>query len=132
MMDRTSARRAETNKFYIALLSALLAFMAFIAKEKVCPESFDTIMLSFCFLGVLLNAVWFINILSYKQLNSGKFKIIHKLEKELAYECYKKEWDVLKRGKDTKHYRKLTRVELYIPAILAVPYISLLIYFLFQ
>lgn len=132
MMDRTSARRAETNKFYITLLSAILAFMAFITKEKVCPEFFDTIMLSFSFLGVLLNAVWFINILSYKQLNSGKFKIIHKLEAELAYECFKKEWEVLKRGKDTKHYRKLTRVELFIPAILGVPYLSLLMFFLFK
>jgi hypothetical protein len=132
MMDRTSARRAETNKFYISLLSALLAFMVFITNKKVCPEYLDIIMLAFCFLGVLLNVVWFINILSYKQLNSGKFKIIHKMEQELAYECYKNEWDNLKRGKDTKHYRKLTKVELFIPAILAVPYLSLLIYFLFK
>ena len=132
MMDRTSARRAQNNKFYITLLSALLAFMAFITEKNICREFYDSIMLSLCLLGFILNAVWFINILSYKQLNSGKFKIIHNLEKELAYECYKEEWDILKRGKDTKYYRKLTRVELYLPILLSVPFFSLLINFLLK
>jgi len=132
MMDRTSVRRINTNRFYVTILSLLLAFMTFIASGNIDPESYRTSMLSLALLGALLNVVWFINILSYRQLNTGKFRIIHKMEKELAYECFKKEWDVLKRGKKTKYYRKLTRVELFLPLILAVPYISLLIYFIFQ
>lgn len=132
MADRVSARRAETNKFYISLISALLAFLIFVVSREIIKEYIDIIIIAFSLLGLILNASWFVNIRSYRQLNSGKFKVIHEMENQLPFPCYTKEWEILGHGKDSKQYRKLTKVELFIPFILAIPYVVLLIYYIFK
>jgi len=124
MMDRTSGRRAETNKFYITLLSGLLAFLTFLLGRQFCTGYEDIVIGLFAVLGLILCWVWNTNIWSYRELNSGKFKIIHEMEKELPYECYKREWDVLK----ASNYKRLTQVEQSVPKIMAVPYTLLLVY----
>jgi hypothetical protein len=124
MMDRTSGRRAETNKFYITLLSALLAFMTFVLRRQFYVQYEDLVIAVFSILGMILNWVWHSNIQSYKQLNSGKFKTIHQMESELPFECFKREWDILK----ATNYKQITKGEQTIPMIMVVPYILLLIY----
>ncbi|ACN14569.1 conserved hypothetical protein [Desulforapulum autotrophicum HRM2] len=127
--DRVSARRAATNRYYISLLSALFAFITFVINKKICSDYSEIVLCCFTLLGVLLCGVWFINIKSYKQLNSGKFKVIHLMEKQLPFRCFDEEWKILGSGKDSKKYRKLTKIELAIPAILAVPYLILFFYY---
>ncbi len=83
-------------------------------------------------LGLILCLIWFINIRSYKQLNAGKFKIIGEMEEQLPFSCYKKEWEILGKGKESKKYLQLTRVEQYVPFILAIPYLLLLVYSLIK
>jgi hypothetical protein len=124
MMDRTSGRRAETNKFYITLLSGLLAFLTFLLGRQFCTGYEDIVIGLFAVLGLILCWVWHSNIRSYRELNSGKFKIIHEMEKDLPYECFNREWDILKASK----YKRLTQVEQTVPKIMAIPYILLLFY----
>ncbi len=128
MADRISIRRGQTNKFYISLLSGLLALLSIM----IGTEGFDdirlTVLFAIGFLGTVLCLVWFININSYRQLNTAKFKIINKMEESLPYPCYDLEWKLLGQGKESKKYLQLTRVEKYIPIILSVPYILLLGY----
>lgn len=124
MMDRTSGRRAETNKFYITLLSGLLAFLTFLLGRQFCIGYEEIVIGLFAVLGLILCWIWHSNIQSYRQLSSGKFKIIHEMEKELPYECFKREWDVLK----ASNYKRLTKVEQWVPKIMAVPYTLLLVY----
>lgn len=124
MMDRTSGRRGETNKFYITLLSALLAFLTFLLGRKFCTGYEDVVIGLFAVLGLTLCWVWHTNIQSYRELNSGKFKIIHEMEKDLPHKCFKREWDILKASK----YKRLTKVEQIVPKIMAAPYALLLIY----
>jgi hypothetical protein len=50
------------------------------------------------------------------------------MEQSLPFPCYDKEWEILKKEKEGKTYLQLTRVEQYVPIILAIPYILLLIY----
>ena len=80
------------------------------------------------FLGLVLCGVWFINIRSYSQLNSGKFQVIHEMEQQLPYHCYAREWEILGRGRENKKYLPLTHVEQFVPFVLAVPYLSLPVY----
>ena len=125
--DKVSDRRAETNKFFISILSALLAFLAFVFTKKISAGYEKIILISFSILGLLLNGIWFTNIMSYSKLNYAKFKIINDMEKRLAYRCFDKEWDELGRGK-SKEYKTLTSIEKLVPIILGIPFLLLLIY----
>ncbi|MBI5522878.1 MAG: hypothetical protein HY910_09630 [Desulfarculus sp.] len=128
MADRVSARRAQANRYYIALTSALLAFMALVGSGKLPELHSPWIYRLVALVGMLLNAVWLLNIESFRQLNSGKFKVIHKLEQQLPFACYDEEWTELGRGDDTKRYRQLTRVEKFVPVLFTVPYLLLLFF----
>lgn len=130
MMDRTSSRRLETNKFYISLLTALLGALAFILENKISVDTQSIVLFAISILGILLCLVWSVNIRSYRQINSLKFEVIHELEVLLPFACYKREWDILRGGKKT--YRRLTNVELYIPLILGLPYLVLMIYSIYS
>lgn len=128
MVDRISNRRAQTNRFYISLLSGLLALLSMVVGRDIFSD-FQTIVFSvISVLGLTLCALWNINIRSYKQLNSGKFKVIHEMEQHLPFPCYNREWEILGEGEKSKKYLQLTRVEQYVPFILAIPYILLFLY----
>ncbi len=128
MADRVSNRRAQTNRFYISLLSGLLALLSIVVGRNIFSD-FQTIVFSvISVLGLTLCALWNINIRSYRQLNSGKFKVIHEMEQHLPFPCYDREWEILGEGKEGKKYLQFTRVEQYVSFILAIPYILLLLY----
>ena len=76
----------------------------------------------------MLCIIWFLNLHSYKQLNSGKFRVILDLERKLSYAFYEKEWNFLEEGKKVKTYFKLTAVEKFVPFFMMVPYILLLVF----
>ncbi len=82
--------------------------------------------------GALLSASWYVQIRSYRQLNTGKFKALHELETKLAYPFYKREWDLLDKGKRMSRYWKLTVVETFLPAIFLVLFIILIVYSMSQ
>lgn len=128
MADRVSSRRAQTNRFYISLLSILLALLSIVASIGVFSEILNMILLAIATLGIILCALWYVNIRSYRQLNSGKFKVIHEMEKELPIAAYDREWEILGRGKQAGKYLQLTRVEQWVPFALAIPYLLLLVF----
>lgn len=129
MADRVSQRRLQTNRFYIALLSGLLALLSVMVNDKGLLEEFtNSLFIIVSILGIVLSIVWMINIHSYKQLNTGKFKAIHDLEDRLSYQFYTKEWELLKKGKSAKSYFQLTNIEKFVPLIMLIPYLLLLLY----
>lgn len=125
LADRVSARRIVTNRYYISLLSALLAFISFVVSKNICLEYSNPVLCCLSLLGILLCAIWFVNIKSYRQLNSGKFKVIHLMEKNLPFNCFGTEWEILGSGLNSKEYRCLTTMEFWFPIILSVPYLVL-------
>jgi hypothetical protein len=127
MADKVSDRRAEANKFFISLLTGLLALLSVVVGLKITSAIQSSVLLVVAILGVLLCYVWFVTIRSYGQLNSGKFKVIYEVEKRLAFRFYEREWELLGRGKDKRLYRPLTRVERYVPQLFAIPYTLLLV-----
>lgn len=127
MADNVSARRTQANAFYITVLSGLLAVLS-LAFEKIPSEGQNFAILSVAVLGIILCYIWFVNIRSYRQLNSGKFAVIHEMELQLPYPCYDREWEILGEGKQAGKYLQLTRIEQYIPLLLAIPYLLLFVY----
>ena len=130
--DRISDRREQTNRFYISLLSVLLALLSLVIGRRVLDGFQIVVFMTIGILGLGLCVLWNINIRSYRQLNSGKFKVIHEMEQYLPFSCYDREWEILGRGKEAKKYLQLTRVEQYVPFILAVPYLLLFMYSLYS
>lgn len=120
LADRVSQRREAANQRYAGLLTALTAFVGALFKFGNRDEFTDIILSIIGTLGVLLSISWCIVINSYRQLNSGKFQTLHDLEKELPYPFFKREWDLLHKGKDRRRYWKLTVVETYLPLIFSL------------
>ena len=131
MADRVSQRRGQTNKFYITLLSALLAFLSIYLNSNTFEEK-NIFLIITGGLGILICLVWFFNIQSYRQLNTGKFAAIHELEEKLSYPFYKREWDFLGEGKDRKKYLQLSKIEKFVPFILSIPYFILIVYVIYE
>ncbi|OLP20072.1 hypothetical protein BST81_02205 [Leptolyngbya sp. 'hensonii'] len=125
MTDRISARRIQASQFYISLLSALFGVIAILIEKKILPGSEGSFLLLGSLLGVFLCFVWYVNINSYKQLNSLKFKVIEEMELHLPFPCYAREWQIEKK---TKQYQRLSKVEKYVPLSIALLYLGLAIY----
>jgi hypothetical protein len=135
MADNISLRRSQSNQFYISVLSALLAVVALVGKlygsgEDAQIELVNLAFLCITILGLIICIVWAVNLLSYRQLNSGKFKVIHEMESMLPYACYDREWAILGQGHSLSKYIPLTNVEVYVLAIMSIPYIIVFLYLL--
>ena len=128
MADRISARRAQSNRFYISLLSALLALLSILINRALWSSMQNALFLAVAILGLALCFLWYVTINAYRQLNSGKFKVVHEMEQYLPFNCYKREWQLLGAGEERKKYVLLTRVEQFVPVVLAVPYLLLFVY----
>ena len=116
MADRVSQRRQAANRFYISLLSGLGGL--YLLLEKILHTQPNIII--WAILIIIISLLWWLTINSYRQLNSGKFKVIHEMEQQLPFACYDREWDYLGRGKNGKLYRQLSKVEGYVPLVIIV------------
>lgn len=126
--NRVTDYRIRMNQFYLSLLSALLGLLAFIIEKKPFPKAEILIILSISLLGIMLCITWYLNLESYRQLNSGKFSVINDMEEYLPHKCFKDEWEkYLEKGKPNK-FRRLTKIEKYIPIIMIIPYLILIMY----
>lgn len=130
MADRVSVRRGQANTFYISLLSALLALLSLITDNNLVSGSPNILLFFTSILGLSLCFTWYVNIQSYRQLNSLKFKVINEMEQHLPFPCYSREWAILKerQREGEKQYTRLTAIEKFVPLIFAVPYLGLLLY----
>lgn len=127
-----SDRRLRTNRFYVSLLSGILVVFPF-TLDLGNPNPISLmLMFTIGFVGTVVAVVWFFNILSYKQLNSGKFEVIHDMEDELPYPCFRREWEILEEGKDFNRYLTHWKVERIVPGLVAIPYLGLMVFALVQ
>ena len=125
--NELSNRRSSVNKFYLAMNGAIFSAAALISRHiQELTNIKDGILLIYLFLaviGVFVNYVWSKQVRSYKQLSSGKFKIINMMEKYLKAAIFTTEWMALADGKDEKIYSAFTDNEIRIPMILIVIYV---------
>jgi len=123
MADRISARRMLANSFFLGIHTALVTAFAVLQKEEVLQA---TLLGLAPFAAVLLLCfVWWRVVHSYRQLNSGKFQVIHALEQMLPVAPYDEEWVVLGAGKNRRKYLPLTHIENWVPVCFGILYLLL-------
>jgi hypothetical protein len=123
MADRVSARRMLANAFFVSVHTALITAFTVLLKEKVLLPTLAGLM---PFLAVILMCfVWWRVLQSYRQLNSGKFKVIHALEQMLPVAPYGAEWNALGDGRNRKLYLPLTHIENWVPVCFGGLYVFL-------
>lgn len=122
---QVSNRRLKNNRFYLRLLIALLGVAGIGGKLGfITPVGIlfiGAIGLPFCIL-------WTFHILSYKQLNSGKYRVLWQIAEDLPYDPFQMEWDRLKQGNEPDVYIKHTTVEVWWPRVFGFFYATLFLY----
>lgn len=114
---KVSQNRLKANQWFIAINGLVIGT--------------DTVINSALLLlfGILVNFLWINMISSYKKLNSAKFKVIHELEENLPYPCFKKEEEFYK----SMGRSDFSIIEKYIPRLLITIYsVAFLYEFLYK
>ena len=120
MADRLSGRRALANSFFLTANMAIISSFVLVLKDKTTPVPLWVIPLILA--ACLLCMIWFLVVKSYKQLNSGKFKVIHEFEYSLPTKPFAREWEALGHGENWLKYFQLSYVEQIVPWIFIVIY----------
>lgn len=128
-VEKTSDRRQHANNYFITINTALISLIGLSFQIKFF-ENLAGIKSVLALLGIIICIFFWFLIRSYKQLNTGKFAVIHEIEKNLPLALYKYEWEVLGEGKDNKKYYPFSHVELLIPWVFGILYALLGLYFL--
>lgn len=104
MADRTSARRAGANTFFLTLNTTLAAIVGIVSSARKPPphgnlptfDAFGLVVTSIA--GIVLAGVWWLLLRYYRRLNRAKFEVITKLEERLPAQPYTDEWANLHPG----------------------------------
>lgn len=128
-VEKTSDRRQHANNYFITINTALISLIGLSFQFKIF-ENLAWIKSILALVGIIICVVFWYLIRSYRQLNTGKFAVIHEIEKHLPLALYKYEWEILGEGKDNKKYYPFSHIELLIPWVFGIIYVLLGIYFL--
>ncbi|MGW5862081.1 RipA family octameric membrane protein [Streptomyces sp. NPDC055239] len=128
MADRISARRGAANAFFLSVQSALVTLVGF-GTPKLA-ESPWWVSLAVALAGTTLSATWWMQLRSYRDLNTAKFQVINKLEEHLPVRVFADEWDALKRDPIAgwrKRYAELGTSERVVPLVFTVAHLILFV-----
>src|ERR1039458_4829032 len=101
MADRTSARRAGTNSFFLTLNTVLAAVVGIVSSARKPPphgnlptfDGFGLVLTAVA--GIVLALTWRALLKYYRRLNGAKFDVINELEKRLPAQPFTDEWAIL-------------------------------------
>lgn len=129
-IEKTSDRRQQANNYFIAINTALISLVGLSFQIEIFKNS-PWLKILLAILGIIICFIFYFLIKSYKQLNTGKFTVIHEIEKNLPLALYKYEWQILGKGKDKSKYYPFSHIELLIPWVFGILYLTLGVYFYF-
>ncbi len=115
-IEKTSDRRQHANNYFITINTALISLIGLSFQVKFF-ENLAGVKSVLAFVGIIICVVFWFLLRSYKQLNTGKFAVVHEIEKHLPLALYKYEWEVLGEGKNKRKYYPFSHVELWIPVV---------------
>jgi len=124
MTDRISSRRQSANSFFLTINTALVGLVSYIQIGRNDSSWYWLIAIA----GIFICFTWYRLIRSYKDMNTGRFKVIHEIEKILPLAVYDSEWEALGRGKNPKIYLQFTKIELRVPLIFAMIHAFVILY----
>lgn len=123
MADRVSSRRMIANSFFVGMNTAVVGALAIALKEGLIQSR--TLVVAPATAAILMCIAWWMMVLSYRQLNAGKFKVILAMERYLPLAPYAAEWAALDGGKSRRDYLQTTKVELLVPWLFAGIHVAL-------
>lgn len=114
MADKISERRQSSNSFFLTINTVVIGLVSYLQLgQNGKTGSIFFLMISIA--GMIICYMWYRLVLSYQQINSGKFKVVHIIEQNLPLAPYDAEWDILGRGEDSSKYLPFTHIEKYVP-----------------
>ena len=109
------ARRQQVNTFFLTMNGVLLTALGFFIRagggDRVSAGGVAILGVA----GGVLAAAWRSLLVSFGQLNTGKFEVINRMEKSLTAAIFSAEWEALDRGKNPDIYRTFTSREVWVP-----------------
>ena len=118
--ERLVARRQIVNTFFLSVNALVLSALALIAKEATDSVLTVAGILTVSVAAIVLCFAWKTLVRSYAQLNTGKFAVINRLERELPAALFSAEWIVLEKGKNPGTYKPFTKTESLVSNIFIV------------
>jgi hypothetical protein len=109
----------SANKFYLGVNAAIFSIAGYLS---LLTRPFVATILSI--IGIFLCTSWILMILSYRNLNASKFKVIHEMEEHLPSKPFKKEDEYL------NNHHIISRRERMIPILFIVLYSFIILIFL--
>lgn len=117
--DRISARRGKANQFYLSLETLILGVPAFFGFSGESTEPLRITVLAI--VGIIVSFTWWLQLRSYRDLNSAKFKVINDIEKDhFDIRPFTAEWESLKHDAVKPwrpRYAELGSVERIVPFV---------------
>ena len=123
-IEKVSDRRDSANKYFMTINSSIFILAGLVI--QYIHENKKLFLIGLCVLGLCISIIFWFLINSYKQLNSGKFAMVHKIEQKLPIKLYADEWKILGEGK--KKYYPFSHIEQLIPSLLGICYILAILY----
>lgn len=124
--EKISDRRQSNNSFFLTLNTAIIAVVSYLQLGEEAGKSIELYWL-ISVSGIIVCYAWYRLIKSYKQLNSGKFKIVNLIEKNLPIAPYDAEWEALERGKNHRLFIPFNKIETIVPWLFMGIHIAVLI-----
>jgi hypothetical protein len=110
--EKTISRRQSANSFFLTVNTALIAVTGYIHVDGgSTPQYYWAVSLA----GIILCLTWYRLIRSYRGLNSGKFRVISAMERQLPAAPFDHEWEILGKGKEPGKYLSFSKVEAIVP-----------------
>lgn len=120
--ERVSERRVSANNYLLSVNSFLVTLYGILTASPY--KGYWTVLVPAA--GVLVSLTWYRIVISYRDLNSVKFEVIHELEQHLPAALYDYEWQKAEEGRG-KAYHPLTHLERWVPVVFMALYALLAI-----
>jgi hypothetical protein len=130
MADRTSARRAGANTFFVTLNTTLVAISGLMSNAGRPGGETAKVALVFgrcavVIAGIVVAFAWWALLRYYRRLSSAKFIVIIGLEQRLPTQPYSEEWNLLHARGPRGEHLEATIVEQVVPCVFVLLYCAL-------
>ena len=126
LADRINSRRMASNSFFVSIHTFLLGTYTVLLEENRLEPSFPGLLPIIA--ALFLCAVWWFSVRSYRQVNKGKFKVIHLMEQNLPAAPFDLEWKELGFGRKLQQYFPISYMENVVPVSFGILYVVLALF----
>jgi hypothetical protein len=130
--EKISERRESANRYFMGLNSVFIISGSFLIEHVSFKKDLIILLFGILLLGLISSTIFYYLINSYKQLNTAKFKLLHRIEESLPLNLYSHEWEILGKGEDNKKYFPFSHVEKMVPFVFGLAYLSGIIFLIIK